>query len=68
MILPSSFRDPSGFLFFREGNLYRQINRSYKDQYNQFIESGLYKKLVSKDLMIPHTDVDISPEDPDHQL
>jgi hypothetical protein len=66
MILPSSFRDPSGFLFFREGNLYRQINRSYKDQYNQFIESGLYKKLVSKDLMIPHTDVDISPEDADH--
>jgi hypothetical protein len=65
MILPSSFRDPSGFLFFREGNLYRQINRGYKDHYNHFIESGLYAELVAKNLIIPHQEVDIFPEDPD---
>ena len=65
MILPSSFRDPSGFLFFREGTLYRQINRAYQDHYNQFISSGLYEKLSSKQLLIPHEDVDIPPEDPD---
>jgi len=64
MILPSSFRDPSGFLFFREGILYRQINRDYRDHYNHFMESGLYEKLVSKKLLVPHTDADISPEDP----
>ena len=65
MILPSSFRDPSGFLFFREGNLYRQINRGYKDHYNHFIESGLYAELVAKNLIIPHQEVDIFPENPD---
>jgi hypothetical protein len=65
MILPSSFRDPSGFLFFRGENLYRQINRSYKDHYNHFIESGLYAKLVEKNLIIPHKEVAIFPEDPD---
>jgi hypothetical protein len=65
MILPSSFRDPSGFLFFRDRNLYRQVNHSYKDNFDQLIKSGLYEKLSSKQLLIPHHDVDISPEDPD---
>jgi hypothetical protein len=65
MILPSSFRDPSGFLFFREGILYRQINQGYKDHYNHFIESGLYAELVAKNLLIPHQDVDILPENHD---
>ena len=32
----------------------------------QFIESGLYDKLSSKQLLIPHQDVDIPPEDPDN--
>jgi hypothetical protein len=66
MILPSSFRDPSGFLFSREEILYRQINKSYENHYKHFIESGLYEKLVSKKLLIPHQDIDISPEDPDN--
>jgi len=26
-----SFRDPSGFVFFREGVLYRQINEQYRE-------------------------------------
>ena len=65
MILPGSFRDPSGFLFFREGTLYRQINGGFQDHYNQFISSGLYERLRSKQLLIPHEDVDIPPEDPD---
>jgi hypothetical protein len=66
MILPSSFRDPSGFLFFRERILYRQINRDFQDHYNQFITSGLYDELSSKRLLISHEDVDIPPEDPEH--
>jgi hypothetical protein len=64
MILSSSFRDPSGFLFFREGILYRQINRVYQDHYDQFIKSGLYDTLSSKQLVIPHQDVELPPEDP----
>ena len=66
MILPHSFRDPSGFLFLRDRDLYRQINRSYKDHYTQLIQSGLYDKLCSKQLLVSHEEVDISPEDPDN--
>ncbi|GJL64987.1 MAG: 50S ribosomal protein L11 methyltransferase [Nitrospirales bacterium] len=53
----SSFRDPSGFLFFREGVLYRQVNRVYQDHYDQFIQSGLYDFLVNDSLLISHQDV-----------
>jgi len=64
MILQSSFRDPSGFLFIRAEILYRQINRSYQDHFDLFIKSGLYEKLSSKKLLIPHQDVEIPSEDP----
>ncbi len=50
----SSFRDPSGFLFFSEGTLYRQINPIYKDDYELLMNSGLYKSLVVDGLLIPH--------------
>ena len=56
--VPGSFRDPSGFLFFRDGILYRQINREYIDHYNHFINSGLYDELVSKKLLILHQEID----------
>ena len=55
--LPSSFRDPSGFLFLRDGILYRQVNRSYQRHYDLLQESGLYKELVSRGLLIPHEEV-----------
>ena len=45
-IEPSSFRDPSGFVFYREGRLYRQINASYQSQYEHLVQSGLYEALV----------------------
>ncbi len=52
--LSSSFRDPSGFLFYRNGFLYRQINIGYKDNYDLLMESGLYGALVKDGLLIPH--------------
>jgi hypothetical protein len=55
---PGSFRDPSGFLFYRGGILYRQVNQVYKDEYDRFISSGLYQTLVDKGLLIPHQEVD----------
>jgi len=57
----SSFRDPSGFLFHQNGKLYRQINQSYKDEYDHLIDSGLYSSLVDAELLIPHEEVDIRP-------
>lgn len=55
--LPSSFRDPSGFLFFRDGLLYRQVNALYKEDYEHLIDSGLYQVLVDAKLLVSHTEV-----------
>lgn len=51
---PASYRDPSGYIFEKEGVLYRQVNRVYKEQYDHFIESGLYSALVEKGRLVPH--------------
>jgi hypothetical protein len=55
--LTSSFRDPSGFLFTRDGVLYRQVNRKYEGEYARLMESGLYEKLVRAGLLVPHVEV-----------
>ena len=52
--LPSSFRDPSGFLFLKQGIFYRQINLLYKHHYDHLIKSGLLDFLVKRGLLIPH--------------
>ena len=62
--LPASFRDPSGFLFSRDGVLYRQVNRAYEHEYERLFESGLYEKLVKAGLLIPHVEVDPTLSDP----
>lgn len=54
----ASFRDPSGFLFSQGDILYRQINRSYADNYSHLMESGLYNRLVKAGLLIPHIEVE----------
>lgn len=63
-ILSSSFRDPCGFLFLRDGILYRQVNSIYHEHYDALMETGLYEELVQKKLLIPHQDADIAPERP----
>ena len=63
--VPSSFRDPSGFLFCRDRLIYRQINTVYKTHYDRLIESGLYRALVDAELLIPHEEVPISGTQPD---
>lgn len=51
---PSSFRDPSGYIFEKEGVLYRQVNTCFREDFDAFIQSGLYDRLVSEQLLIPH--------------
>ncbi len=55
----ASFRDPSGFLFHHEGILYRQVNRSYAQDFELLKSSGLYDLLVEKGLLIPHREVSL---------
>ena len=54
----SSFRDKSGFLFYHENEIYRLINPSYKEQYQKLMNSKLYEKLVEKNLIIPHSEIE----------
>lgn len=55
--LASSFRDPSGFLFARDGRLLRQVQPRYADELNTLMESGLYSHLVEKGLLVEHREV-----------
>ena len=52
--VPGSFRDPAGFLFRRDGVLYRQVNASGLRDLRLLESSGLYEQLVGKGLLIPH--------------
>ena len=51
---PSSYRDPSGFMFEKEGVLYRQVNTVFKEDFDLFINSGCYGHLTGKKLLIAH--------------
>ena len=50
----SSFRDPSGNIFFKDGILYRQINMIGKKNYDRLMDSGLYKNLTDNDWLVKH--------------
>lgn len=52
-----SFRDPNGFIFFKEGILYRQVNARCNDDFDALMESGLYDDLVRAGLLIDHEEV-----------
>lgn len=54
----SSFRDPSGFLFERDGVLLRQVNAGYRADYERLMASGLYAELAAAGLLVRHDEVD----------
>lgn len=56
-----SFRDPDGFVFRWDRNLYRQVNQSAKEKYDRLIQSGLYQKLVDAGQLVAHNEVSIPP-------
>ena len=63
-VLRGSFRDPAGFVFRREGVLYRQVNEVHRGHFDALISSGLYEELLTEALLIPHELVDVEPEAP----
>ncbi len=63
--LAASFRDPSGFLFTRDGRLFRQVNQAYAAEYDRLMGSGLYQRLVERGLLIAHREVDDAPAVPE---
>lgn len=66
--LSSSFRDPCGSLFRKDGILYRRINRDYEDNYVRLMTSGLYDKLCSDHLLVRHTEAAVQLAAPDDRL
>ncbi len=55
-----SYRDPAGFVFRRDGVVLRQINTSFADDWDHYLESGLYDRLAAADIVVRHEEVDIS--------
>ena len=56
MVDPASFRDPSGFVFRREGTLYRQVQASGAGDWAAFTSTGLYERLAADQLIVEHRD------------
>lgn len=54
----SSFRDPSGCVFRRDGVLYRAIAPSYFPQYRALMESGLYAELQKFGAIVSHEEME----------
>ena len=63
--IASSFRDPSGFVFNRDGVTYRQVNQAYAQEYDHLMGSGLYQDLADSGLLIPHQEVALQPPSPE---
>ena len=57
---PASFRDPSGYIFTRDGDVYRQINPGARADYERLVSSGLYEALVKAGDLVKHEEVDAS--------
>src|SRR5678815_6011449 len=56
--LPSSFRDPSGVVFRRDGVLLRGISASYVEEFRTIRASGLLEELIRDRLLVPFEQVD----------
>jgi hypothetical protein len=56
-VVEGSFRDPSGFVYTRDGILYRQINRSFREPFEAFLSSGLCDELARAGLLVSHEKV-----------
>ncbi len=61
---PGSYRDPSGFIFRRDGVLYRQVNARFADDWATLESSGLASELISNGLLLPHelASLELAPE------
>lgn len=54
---PSSYRDPSGYIFEAGGEIYRQVNNIFKEDFDLFIKNGCYDNLMKKGLLISHQNI-----------
>lgn len=55
--IPSSFRDPDGYVFSHKESLYRCITHNYKESYTHLMSSGLYDALTKDNILIKHREI-----------
>lgn len=55
--IKSSFRDPGSQVFSEDGRIFRLIRREAVADYQYLMDSGLYRVLTEKGMLIPHEDV-----------
>jgi SAM-dependent methyltransferase len=65
-----SYRDPAGFVYRRDGIVYRQVDPSFAQDWEQYLDSGLYERLATAGIVIGHEDVDpaLAAEPPAHRV
>jgi hypothetical protein len=66
---PASFRDPSGFIFRRHGVLYRQVNRTFAEDWQAALDAGLVRRWQESGRLVGHEVAEISlAADPERAL
>ncbi|MDB5178607.1 MAG: hypothetical protein JWN01_550 [Patescibacteria group bacterium] len=50
----SSFRDDWGFVFWKNGQIYRQVNEAGGEAYRKLMTGGLYEALTQRGLLVKH--------------
>jgi hypothetical protein len=53
---PASFRDPSGYVLWHEGQVLRVVSPTYAPDYDALVASGLLEALWSKGWLVAHTE------------
>ena len=54
----SSFRDPSGYIYYENNKVFRRVNKCYFKEYNHLMKSGLYEELINNNLMVKHKEIE----------
>lgn len=57
----SSFRDPSGYVFYWKDKIIRSVNYKYKINYDFLVKSGLQKELANRKLIISQKEIKPKP-------
>jgi SAM-dependent methyltransferase len=65
-----SYRDPAGFVYRLDGVVYRQVDPSFAEEWQHYLDSGLYERLASAGIVIGHEDADpaLAAEPPAHRV
>ncbi len=53
----ASFRDPSGFVYEKDGILYRFVSSAYQSAYDLLQSSGLADELIKQKKLLPFTEI-----------